>query len=221
MIEINEILSKLVLNKQLSSKVNLDIVKYLIEKTNGLYIEILGDYDGVLFDLMYNGRLEGWCWQTTESVILFLNDDDYIERGFLYFDERTPNYYHSWICFKYNEIEYVLDPCLNFICKKEDYTKVFKATVKARVNAKDVKKEFIKQITNSKKQLTDTSFDDVFKFILGDNYQKYIEEKKNEVVVNGPEDINTPLYRNGAGYTTEFEKGKIKKVKVHYYLTNW
>ena len=27
----------------------------------------------------------------------------------------------------------------------------------------------------------DTNFDDVFKFVLGDNYQKYIEEKKNEV----------------------------------------
>lgn len=63
---------------------------------------------------MVKGNLEGWCWQTTESAIIFLNDDDYIERGTLKFDTETPGYYHSWICFKFDDIEYVFDPCLNF-----------------------------------------------------------------------------------------------------------
>ena len=36
----------------------------------------------------------------------------------------------------------------------------------------------------------------------------------------GPEDVNTPLYRNGAGYKTEIDNGKIKKLTVHYYYTN-
>ena len=35
--------------------------------------------------------------------------------------------------------------------------------------------------------------------------------------MHGPEDVNTALYRNGAGYTTEIEDNKIKKLKVHYY----
>ena len=43
------------------------------------------------------------------------------------------------------------------------------------------------------------------------------EKTKDEVTVHGPEDINTPLYRNGAGYKAELENGKIKKLTVHYY----
>ena len=130
MFGINEIINKVFLNKPLSKEekfkilrskiVDSKVVEYLIEKLSNLHIEVLGDYEGNLFELMPIGKLEGWCWQTTESAIVFLNDDDYIERGYLKFDERTPNYYHSWICFKYNGVEYVLDPCLNFLCKKNE-----------------------------------------------------------------------------------------------------
>lgn len=101
-----------------SKKIDPKVVEYLMGKLSDLHIEVLGHYEGNLFELMPVGKLEGWCWQTTESAIVFLNDDDYIERGYLKFDERTPNYYHSWICFKYNNVEYVLDPCLSFLCKK-------------------------------------------------------------------------------------------------------
>ena len=58
------------------------------------------------------------------------------------------------------------------------------------------------------------------KSILGASYDKVMEEKKNEVTVHGPADVNTPLYRNGAGYKTELEDGKIKKLTVHYYYTD-
>ena len=48
---------------------------------------------------------------------MFLEDEDYIERGNLIFeryDEKiTYNYFHSWICFKYKDEEYVFDPYLN------------------------------------------------------------------------------------------------------------
>ena len=55
----------------------------------------------------------------------FFQDNDYIERGSLSSDKDEPRYNHSWICFKYKGCEYVLDPCLNFICKKKDYNKIF------------------------------------------------------------------------------------------------
>ena len=158
MFGIKEIINKAFLNKSLSEEekfkilrskiVDLNVVEYLIEKLSDLYIEVLGDYKGNLFELMPVGKLEGWCWQTTESAIVFLNDDDYIERGYLKFDERTPNYYHSWICFKYNNVEYVLDPCLNFLCKKNDYSKIFEINVKGKVSAKEVREELIKQVTS-------------------------------------------------------------------------
>ena len=121
MFGINEILDKVISKKELteeekfkilrSKRIDTKVVEYLMNKLSNLHIEVLGEYEGSLFELMPVGKLEGWCWQTTESAIVFLNDDDYIERGNLRFDEKTPEYYHSWICFKFNDTEYVLDPC--------------------------------------------------------------------------------------------------------------
>lgn len=230
MIGVNDILKKVIFREPLteedrfkilrSKKIEPKVVEYLMEKLNNLYIEVLGKYKGSLFELMKNEKLEGWCWQTTESAIVFLNDDDYIERGDLKFDEITPKYYHSWICFNFDNEEYVLDPCLNLLCKKSDYSKIFEVNVKGRVSAKDVKEELIRQITTPKKEdnsRAHKSFERFLKRQLGDSYEKYNEKKQNEVIVHGPENVNTPLYRNGAGYKTEIENEKIKKLTVHYY----
>lgn len=232
MFGINEIIGKVINKKPLteeekfkilhSKRIEPKVVEYLITKLNSLYIEVLGKYEGTLFELMPVGKLEGWCWQTTESAIVFLNDDDYIERGYLYFDENTP-YYHSWICFDYNGTEYVLDPCLSFLCKKKDYSKIFETVVKGKVSAKAVKEELIRQVTTPKQEDNSDAHKACQNFLrsfLGESYEKYKEEKKNEVIAEGPEDVNTPLYRNGAGYKTELENGKIKKLTVHYYYTD-
>lgn len=208
MFGINEILEKAFFKKPLtkeerikilrSKRIDPKVIEYLIEKLDKLYIEVLGDCEGSLFQLMPIEKLMGWCWQTTESVIVFLNDDDYIERGNLYFDERTPKYYHSWICFNYNGIEYVLDSCLNFLCKKDDYSKIFETDVKVKVSAKAVKEELIRRITALKEE--DSS-----------------GKMKNEVTVPASVDVNAPLYRNGAKYKIDLEDGVIKKLTVHYY----
>ena len=232
MFGINEILDKVISKKELteeekfkilrSKRIDTKVVEYLMNKLNNLHIEVLGKYEGSLFELMPVGKLEGWCWQTTESAIIFLNDDDYIERGNLKFDERTPEYYHSWICFKFDGTEYVLDPCLSFLCKKSDYSKIFEIDVKGKVSAKAVQEELIKQITTPKENNSEShkAFQSFMKSFMGDSYDSYIESKKEEVTVCGPEDVNTPLYRNGAGYRTEIENGKIKKLTVHYYYTD-
>ncbi|MBQ4263565.1 MAG: hypothetical protein IJB83_04940 [Bacilli bacterium] len=233
MFGINEILNKVINKKPLteeekfkilhSKRVDKKVVEYLINRLSQLHIEVLGKYEGSLFELMPVGKLEGWCWQTTESAIVFFNDNDYIERGNLNFDERTPQYYHSWICFDFNGTEYVLDPCLSFLCKKSDYSKIFQIDVKGKVTAKAVREELIRQITAPKKEDNSEShkkFDTFLKNFLGDSYESYQRKKKEEVVVDGPEDPNTPLYRNGAGYKTEIANGKIKKMTVHYYYTD-
>lgn len=178
-----------------SKKIDSKVIEYLMEKLNNLYIEVLSDYEGSLFELMPVHKLEGWCWQTTESAIVFFNDDDYIERGYLLLDEREPYYYHSWICFKYKNVEYVLDPCLNFLCRKKDYFKVFEIYVKGKVSAKAVKDELIEKITF------------------------YKTNKKELMFYESSQDANTPFYRNGAGYTADIENDKIRKLKVHYYNT--
>ena len=233
MFGINEILEKAFYKKTLtkeekikilrSKRIDPKVIEYLIEKLDKLYIEVLSDCEGSLFQLMPIKKLERWCWETTESAIVFLNDDDYVERGILYPYESSKEYYHSWICFTYKGIEYVLDPCLNFICKKKDYSKLFRADVKGRATAKAIKEELIRQITAPKGEdnsKTGKIFKRGMRGIIGETYDKIKEEKKNEVTVHGPEDVNTPLYRNGAGYRAEIEKGKIKELKVHFYYTD-
>lgn len=210
--------------KILQSKIiDKKVKKYLMNKLNNLHIEVLGKCEGSLFDLMYERNLEGWCWQTTESAIIFLNDDDYIERGDLRFDEKRSKYYHAWICFKFSGIEYVLDPCLSILCKKSDYSKIFECNVKGKVSAKAIEEELIRQVTAPKNKDTSKvhqAFQSFLKSSMGESYDSYIESKKEEVIVHGPEDVNAPLYRNGAGYKTEIENGKVKKLTVHYYYTD-
>lgn len=230
MFGINEILNENLIKKQLTAKekfeilhsknIDIKVVEYLISKLSNLHIEVLGDYEGSLFELMESEKLEGWCWQTTESAIVFLNDEDYIERGNLKFDERTPEYYHSWICFTFNDTEYVLDPCLNLLCEKNDYSEIFETIVKGKVSAKIVREELIKQVTTPKKEDNSEpskSSENIIKLLLGDSYESYKEEKKGEVTIHGPENVNTPFYRNSTGYKAEIDNGKIKKLTAHYY----
>lgn len=200
-----------------SKKIDTKVIEYLMSKLNNLHIEVLDKQEDCLFKLMSLGKLEGWCWETTESAIVFLNDNDYIERGYLRFDERTPEYYHSWICFKFNEIEYVLDSCLNFLCKKSDYSKIFEIDVKGKVSAKAVREELVRQVTAPKKEDNLDAHKVFMKVFMGDSYESYMKNQKEEIIVHAPEDVCTPLYRNVAGYKAEIENGNIKKLTVHYY----
>lgn len=199
-----------------SNKVNNEIYKYLSSCFSNLEIEILGDYKGNLLDLMNQRLLEGWCWQTTETAILFMKDKDYIERGYLKFN-RYNNYYHSWIVFNYNDKSYVFDPCLKILCEKDVYYNVFDIEVKGRVTAKVVKEYFVNYINNPpiKKQNLSSNAE----MFITNFLSKYSNKKnKDEVVIYDKEDVNAPMYRNGVGYRTTLEKGKIKKLVAHYYL---
>ena len=204
--------------KLLNSVTDVEVVKYLVEKLNSIKINILGKDEGNIFDLMLKQKLEGWCWQTTETVILFLNDDDYIARGYLYLDKKTPNYYHSWICFKYNDKEYVFDPCLRILCSKRDYEELLSANVVGHVTAKEVRTELIHQLEEAKKKsLVTKKQSKLLESLLGSEYIEYEKKHEGEVVLNGPEDVSTPFYRNGAGYQAEVENDRVRKLSVHYY----
>ena len=226
MFEANEILLELLSKKTFTEveknrilqykKVYSNIVNYLMQRFNNLHIEVLGDYEGSLFQLMFAEKLIGWCWQTTESAIVFLNDNDYIERGTLFIDERTPKYYHSWICFNYYDVDYVLDPSLSLLCKKEDYYKMFDPNIIGKVSSKLVKDELIRQITSAKEEKKSKEQIKFIKTFI----EKANDNDDDEIIVYGKEDVNTPLYRNGAGYRAELENGKIKRLTVHYYYTD-
>ena len=202
----------------LNNNQNKEVLSYLKERLNNAYIEILRDKKTPIMSLFNTSKLMGWCWQTTETAILFLDDKDYIERGYLDIDVLQHNYYHSWICFKYNNQEYVFDPCLNIICLKEKYTKEFKAKVLAQVYASNVKKVFIDGVLNHKPEEKKYNF--LKCFMTNEEYENYIKLKANEVVLKATEDINEPFYRSGAGYRAQIENKKIKHLTVHYYYTD-
>lgn len=204
-----------------SSYVNKEVWNYLSEILKNIKVEILGDYEGTVLELMKKGHLEGWCWETTETSILFFNDNDYIERGNLIF-EKNKRYYHSWICFQFNNEEYAFDPCLDFLCKKSMYSKTFETEVMGKVNAKQVKNYFIDYITNPpKKEMTpeeEERYERINKMFLRMFGEAALERQKDEVVIHDKEDVNAPMYRNGVGYKAEIEQGKVKKLTAHYYM---
>lgn len=192
-----------------------EVFEYLKSLFDNLHIEIVGRYEGNLIDLMNRGVLEGWCWQTTETASLFMDDSSYIERGNLKFNLYNL-YYHSWINFKYKGIEYVFDPCLQILCRKSYYDKIFEVQVKGKVTAKQVKEYFINYISNPPKKETNKEVSEIMKMIFGEPS----ERTKGEIVINDEENPNAPMYRNGVGYKTTLEDGKIKRLVAHYYYTD-
>ncbi|MGN1372228.1 MAG: hypothetical protein ACI4XM_08150 [Candidatus Coprovivens sp.] len=197
-------------------KVPKEVFNYLKNLFNNLHIEIVGKYEGNIIDLMNEGKLEGWCWQTTETASLFMDDSTYIERGYLKFDINK-TYYHSWLNFKYKGIEYVFDPCLQILCRKDYYNKIFEIQIKGKVTAKEVKEYFINYINNHPNKENTEEHEKVLNSILG---KTSLKRTKNEIIIHDEENPNAPMYRNGVGYKTTLENGKIKRLIAHYYYTD-
>ena len=194
-----------------------EVFKYLENKLQALTIEVCGDYSGLIFDLMPKRLLEGWCWQTTDSAIVFLPDDDYIERGNLIFD-KYEKYWHSWINFHYNNNEYTFDPCLNFLCDKRLYQDIFETNVKGTVYAKEVKDELKDAILNSKpKKINNSPSAVIAREFMKKHFGDYLEQQKNETLIVGNNDVTSPMYRNNTGYKADIEDGKIKKLVANFY----
>jgi hypothetical protein len=198
-------LSKLNLMERISliHKIPTDerILEYLKNNLKNLWIKNLDtDSEGCIMDLMEKYLLEGACWQTTESAVLFLQDTDWIQRGYLTYYKKydfpvTSNkaqYHHSWVCFQVNDDDlkdktFVFDPCLKIIVEEKIYDYVFQTEKEGFVKADAVKAELISK--------------------LG----------KNEVEISGGNDPYSPMYRNHAVYRAEIYEGKIMKIIVKFY----
>ena len=196
-------------------KVPQEVYDYIKSFFDNLHIEIVGKYEGNLMDLMEIGVLEGWCWQTTETASLFLPDTSYIERGDLKFTSNKL-YYHSWINFTYKGKQYIFDPCLQILCERKYYHQIFEVTIKGQVTAKRVKEYFINYISNPPKKERNEEFEKVFRTLFGE----LSERTKGEIVIHDEENPSAPMYRNGVGYKTILDNGKIKKLVAHYYYND-
>ena len=196
-----------------SIKVSEKILNYLKFKLQNLSIEILGKYKGNIIELMNSGLLEGWCWQTTESAIVFLEDDDYIERGNLKFGTHK-EYWHSWISFTFQNEKFIFDPCLKTIAEKDIYYYIFEVSVEGRVTAKNVREELIYRINNPIKKSYNTKRDKLVEELFASYRSK---KNRTEIYISGNDDVNSPMYRNETGYNATIQNGKIINLIAHYY----
>ena len=190
------------------------VFKYVKTRLKNLSIEIGGDYERNVIELMNKGLLEGWCWQTTESSIVFFNDDDCIERGNLTFGAHK-KYWHAWICFTFNDIIWVFDPCLQILVEKNIYYHVFEINeIAGIVNAKSVREDLIYRINHREKEKYNESESYIFNFLA-----QYISERqKNETHISGNDDVKSSMYRNNTGYTATINNGTINTLIAHYYF---
>ena len=197
-----------------------EVYSYLKELLSDLTITV-PEYNkkDTIINLMNDGMLEGWCFETTESAIVFFNDYDYICRGNIYINEANPNYHHSWITFKYNNKEYVFDAALNVICTRVNYFKLFNPKVDAIVSAKVVKEELINQF-ESQRMYKSTGFADFMKNNFPKIYNDFESIYKNRFYVESSNNINHPLYCNSSSYEVEIDDNKIKKLESFYRFPN-
>ena len=201
-------------------KIDINVYYYLKSLFNDLNIEILGRYEGTIFDLMRTGKLEGWCWQTTETAALFMPDDATVYRGDLHFT-KYKKYYHSFIEFDFEGYKYVFDPCLSLINKSDLYFNTFDIDIKGKVSAKKIREYFIKYINDPPKKedyFSKETIDAINRFLRNNFGSDYLDRKDKEIVVNDIEDPSAPMYRNGSGYKNiNIDNNKVKSLTVHYY----
>lgn len=131
----------------------------------------------------------GWCWQTCEFVAPLIKDKTEVIRGMLETYEGD-NYEHSWLEIIRKNKVFVLDPCFNILCPKDEYDNVFKTEVKYKLSNTEITKELLNQKKSS---------------------------KEKEVYVDGTNSIEDIFYRTSATFEMKTKKDKIKKLKVRFY----
>ena len=177
-------------NFQTNPLFNAKVLRYLEQKLDSLKIRLpFQKQPEHISDLMKNKLLEGWCWQTTETTILFLDDDAYIERGHIILYPCT-YYWHSWICFKFKGKTYVFDSCLQKLIPKDLYYKIFRVLDDSRpdittVTAKEVKESFFHKLSIN-------------------NNTSYVTSH-----IYGNDDVHSAMYRNSTRYTVKLENKNI------------
>lgn len=190
------------------------VFKYLKKKLQNLSIEICGDYKGNIIELMNKGLLEGWCWQTTESAIVFFEDDACIQRGNLKFGAYK-KYWHSWICFTLNDIDWVFDPCLQILVKRNIYYNIFEINeIAGVVTAKSVREDLIYRIKHREEDKRNKPEIPSYNFLA----QYVSQRQKNETHITGNNDVKSPMYRNNTGYIASIDNCTINTLIAHYYF---
>lgn len=150
-------------------------------------ISLDGDKPKRAIDLMVEDKLMGWCWQTCEFVAPIIPYKTEVIRGTLETYDGD-KYEHSWLEITRKNKVFVLDPCFNILCPKEEYDKVFKTKIKLRLSSSDITKEIIN-----------------------------LKQKNKETYIDGTNSIEDIFYRTSASVLIKENKDKIKELKVSFF----
>ena len=173
------------------------VLRYLEKKLELLKVKVPGqNQPEPVLNLMHSKLLEGWCWQTTETVSIFLDNDAYIERGYLIL-YPCDYYWHSWICFNFEEETYVFDPCLQKVISKDLYYKIFKISEDdevgiAKVTAKEVKRDFLERLSITQNTSSISTY------------------------ISGNDDKFSPMYRNSTEYTVTLDNSNLTSITAKF-----
>jgi hypothetical protein len=159
-------------------------VKYLIKDT---YIEMFGIDMCSADKLIYDRKLEGYCFESTSIMISNFNDDDYISRGNLYWTSNSDGYLHSWINFSLHGCDYVFDPTLSLLCLKKMYDELFNVSVISEISSRRVNDELIGLLN-----------------------------MYDEVLISGSKNIDDNFYGNDIKVRGKVKKNNISKLYASY-----
>ena len=183
--ELEEMRKKLLLLDINNASFNVvNYVKYLIKDTN---IEIFGRDMCNASQLIYDRKLEGYCFESTSIMIPSFNDDDYISRGNLFFSDDSIGYLHSWINFSIHGCNYVFDPSLSLLCLRDIYNKFFNVDVVSEISSRSVRDELISLLNLN-----------------------------NEFLIPGSHNINDNFYKNDIKVRGKVRKNNITSLYVNY-----
>ena len=159
-------------------------VKYLLKDT---YIEMFGMDMCSADKLIYDRKLEGYCFESTSILIPNFNDGDYISRGNLYWTSNSDGYLHSWINFSLRGCDYVFDPTLSLLCLKKIYDELFNVSVISEISSRSVRDELIGLLNMN-----------------------------DEFFINGSKNIDANFYGNDIKVRGKVKKNNISKLYASY-----
>ncbi|MDR1300147.1 MAG: hypothetical protein LBK50_00360 [Candidatus Nomurabacteria bacterium] len=170
-----------------SEKISMMTALYVQNKIKNATIKIGANPERSASDLIYEGLLEGWCWQSANTLGVLFNDSDTISRGKL--DLNSGNYPHSWIEFGHRDQDFVFDPALSILSKKEKYYELLSAEKKQEISAAMARKTLIS--------------------LIGDS--------KEPICIKPINDLADPFFRMDSEVEAHIKGNKVKKIKAHFY----
>jgi hypothetical protein len=166
------------------------VTKYIKQRLNPVTISKSPFGTASAIEMINEGNLEGYCWQSAIFLSVFFNNSDLVSRGDVILPDYYGDYFHSWIELKYKGQEYVFDPALDILRKKSDYYQELEVKLKHQIPVEIIKAELIDLVRNSQKKAI---------FVLGTN------------------NIKDVFFRTNSQVIAEVRENRVKKLAVKFY----